>query len=48
VHLQKAVFARAFTVEFFGSLDAADGWKLRLVQEQKAAKLDFDANAVFG
>jgi predicted nucleotide-binding protein len=32
----------------YTGMDAADGWKLRLVQELKAAKLDFDANKVFG
>jgi hypothetical protein len=27
--------------------DAADGWRLRLVKELKAAGLDVDANAAF-
>jgi hypothetical protein len=29
-------------------MDAADGWKLKLVRELKAAKLDFDANRMWG
>ncbi len=29
-------------------LDPSEGWKSRLVQEMKAAKLDFDANRMFG
>lgn len=29
-------------------LDPAEGWKSKLVQEMKAAKLDFDANRMFG
>jgi hypothetical protein len=28
-------------------MDAADGWKLKLVKELKAAKLDFDANRMW-
>jgi hypothetical protein len=28
-------------------MDAADGWKLKLVRELKAAKLAFDANKVW-
>jgi predicted nucleotide-binding protein len=30
----------------YTDLDAADGWKLKLVREFKAAKLDFDASRV--
>ncbi|AGB43217.1 putative nucleotide-binding protein containing TIR-like domain [Mesorhizobium australicum WSM2073] len=29
-------------------LDPSEGWKSKLVQEMKAAKLDFDANRMFG
>ena len=28
-------------------LDPAEGWKLKLVKELKAAKLDFDANRMW-
>jgi predicted nucleotide-binding protein len=31
----------------YSEMDAADGWKLKLVRELKAAKLDFDANKVW-
>jgi hypothetical protein len=29
-------------------MDAAEGWKATLVREMKAAKLDFDANLMWG
>jgi predicted nucleotide-binding protein len=32
----------------YTDIDAADGWKLKLVKELKAAKLDFDANRMWG
>jgi predicted nucleotide-binding protein len=32
----------------YTEMDAADGWKLKLVKEMKAAKLEFDANKVWG
>jgi predicted nucleotide-binding protein len=31
----------------YSDMDAADGWKLKLVRELKAAKLDFDANRMW-
>jgi predicted nucleotide-binding protein len=31
----------------YTDMDAADGWKLRLVRELKAAGLNFDANKVW-
>jgi len=31
----------------YTDLDAAEGWKLKLVKELKAAKLEFDANQIF-
>lgn len=32
----------------YTEMDASDGWKLKLVREMKAAKLEFDANKVWG
>jgi predicted nucleotide-binding protein len=32
----------------YTDMDASDGWKLKLVRELKAAKLDFDANRMWG
>jgi predicted nucleotide-binding protein len=32
----------------YSNLDPEDGWKLKLVRELKAAKLEFDANKVWG
>jgi predicted nucleotide-binding protein len=34
--------------DLYGVIYAADGWKLKLVKELKAAKLDFDANRMCG
>jgi hypothetical protein len=31
----------------YTDMDDADGWKLKLVRELKAAKLDFDANRMW-
>jgi predicted nucleotide-binding protein len=31
----------------YTDMDAADGWKIKLVRELKAAKLDFDANRMW-
>lgn len=32
----------------YTDMDAAEGWKATLVREMKAAKLDFDANLMWG
>jgi len=32
----------------YTDLDPAEGWKMKLVKELKAAKLDFDANRMWG